>query len=136
MDKNTITGIALIFLIFLGFSLYSNQKTKKAFDAQIEYADSLYAAGSYEAARDSYIKASNSRPKDQKSYNRIIELNNKLGLSGQPEQPVTTLQGADTTTASVKVPEGLTTDSAAFGAFSSPLGPGRSFFIPSRFIIS
>ncbi len=128
MDKNTITGIALIFLIFLGFSLYNNQKVKKAFDAEIEYADSLYMAGSFEAARESYIKASNKRPKDQRSYNRIVELNNKLGVSGQPQQPVTAITGADTAAVTGKIAEGATPDSMAFGIFSGTAKGENEFY--------
>ncbi|MGB8357170.1 MAG: membrane protein insertase YidC, partial [Bacteroidales bacterium] len=128
MDKNTITGIALIFLIFLGFSLYNNQKVKKAFDAEIEYADSLYMAGSFEAARESYIKASNKRPKDQRSYNRIVELNNKLGVSGQPQQPVTAITGADTAAVTGKIVEGATPDSMAFGIFSGTAKGENEFY--------
>ena len=103
MDKNTITGIALIFLIFLGFSLYNSQKSKKAFEAETEYADSLYSAGSYDQARESYIRALNLRPKDQTTVNRVIELNNKLGQSAQPQQPEITQAGGDTTAARAQV---------------------------------
>jgi hypothetical protein len=34
MDRNTVTGIILIFLIFLGFSLYNNHRTGKFFEAE------------------------------------------------------------------------------------------------------
>ncbi|MDZ7634958.1 MAG: hypothetical protein U5L72_11265 [Bacteroidales bacterium] len=85
MDKNTITGIVLIFLIFLGFSFYNNQKSAKVFEAETEYADSLYAAGDYDDAREAYVRALGYRPKDQPTMDRVVELNSKLGLV-QPVQ--------------------------------------------------
>jgi YidC/Oxa1 family membrane protein insertase len=128
MDKNTITGIALIFLIFLGFSLYNSQKTKKLFEAETEYADSLYSAGSYDQARESYIRALNLRPKDQTTVNRVIELNNKLGQSTQPRQSEITQTAGDTTLARVQVQATATTDSTALGVFSARVKGDKEFY--------
>jgi YidC/Oxa1 family membrane protein insertase len=128
MDKNTITGIALIFLIFLGFSLYNSQKTKKLFEAETEYADSLYSAGSYDQARESYIRALNLRPKDQTTVNRVIELNNKLGQSTQPRQSEITQTAGDTTLAKVQVKATATTDSTALGVFSARANGDKEFY--------
>jgi YidC/Oxa1 family membrane protein insertase len=128
MDKNTITGIALIFIIFLGFSLYNNQKTKKLFEAETEYADSLYSAGNYDQARESYIRALNLRPKDQATVNRVIELNNKLGQGAQPQQPQTTLTASDTTAAPTRVQAGTTPDSTSFGVFSANAKGENEFY--------
>jgi len=136
MDKNTITGIALIFLIFLGFSLYNNQKTKKLFEAETEYADSLYSAGSYDQARESYIRALNLRPKDQTTVNRVIELNNKLGLNAQPQQPVAAQTAGDTTAARAQVQATVAPDSTAFGVFSaSTKGENEFYTIENDLII-
>ncbi len=85
MDRNTVTGIILIFLIFVGFSMYNNNRMNKFFTAEKEYADSLYTAGDYDNARDSYIRALNYKPKDQPTIDRVYELNNRLGL-GTGEQ--------------------------------------------------
>jgi tetratricopeptide (TPR) repeat protein len=87
MDRNTVTGIILIFLIFLGFSVYNNQRMGKFFVAEKEYADSLYAAGNYEKARESYIRALNYKPKDQLTIDRVSELNRQLGLGNAQQQP-------------------------------------------------
>jgi predicted negative regulator of RcsB-dependent stress response len=70
MDRNTVTGIILIFLIFLGFSIYNNQRMSKFFGAEKEYADSLYAAGNYEKAREAYIRELNYKPKDKLTIDR------------------------------------------------------------------
>ncbi len=136
MDKNTITGIALIFLIFLGFSLYNNQKTKKAFEAETEYADSLYSAGSYDQAREAYIRALNRRPKDQTTVNRVIELNNKLGLGTQTPQPELMQAAGDTTAATAQAKATAAPDSTALGVFSgSAKGDNEFYTIENDLII-
>jgi len=50
MDRNTITGIILIFLIFIGFSLYNNNRLKKGYDNAITVAESFYDKGELENA--------------------------------------------------------------------------------------
>ena len=128
MDKNTVTGIILIFIIFLGFSLFNSQKNKKLFEAETEYADSLYMAGSYDQARESYIRALNLKPKDQSTINRVMELNSKLGMSAQPQQPDTTSAVADTTSIRAQVPARATDDSTAYGAFSASVKGENEFY--------
>lgn len=118
MDKNTITGIVLIFVIFLGFSLYNNHRTGNLFKAETEYADSLYTAGDYDEARDAYIRALGYRPKDQETINRVSELNNRLGLKEQ-EQPADTALTASDSIPSAVPSRSVTVDSASFGAFSA-----------------
>jgi YidC/Oxa1 family membrane protein insertase len=136
MDKNTITGIALIFLIFLGFSLYNSQKSKKAFEAETEYADSLYQIGSYDQARESYIRALNLRPKDQPTINRVIELNSKLGQSTQPRQSDTTLTVTSPAGTPAQAPQGTEPDSTAYGVFSASVrGENEYYTIENEKII-
>jgi len=118
MDKNTITGIVLIFLIFLGFSLYNNQRTGKLFRAETEYADSLYTAGNYDEAREAYIRALGYRPKDQVTINRVTELNGKLGLNEQVQKADTALLPQEGSPSAVPA-RSPAVDSAAFGAFSA-----------------
>ena len=86
MDRNTVTGIILIFLIFMGFSLYNNHRMGKFFEAEKEYADSLYTAGNYDQAREAYIRALNYKPKDQPTIQKLTDLNKQLGL-GSVQQP-------------------------------------------------
>ena len=41
MDRNTITGIILIFAIFIGFSIYNNSRMNKAYEKAVVVAESL-----------------------------------------------------------------------------------------------
>ncbi|MFN2314301.1 MAG: membrane protein insertase YidC, partial [Bacteroidales bacterium] len=130
MDKNTITGIVLIFLIFLGFSFYNNQRTGKAFQAETEYADSLYTAGNYDDAREAYIRALGYKPKDQPTIDRVVELNNRLGL-GQPvpESTATSVaQDTSATAAPAAATAAIVPDSAALGIFASSASGENEFF--------
>ncbi|MBE0668740.1 MAG: hypothetical protein IH593_13850, partial [Bacteroidales bacterium] len=115
MDKNTITGLALIFAIFFGFSIYNNQKTGKIFNAEIATADSLYAAGDYSEAREAYIAALGYRPKDQKAIARLTELNGRMGMNTAvaDTQPVKSL--TDTVIQEKKILP--VTDVGAYGNF-------------------
>ncbi len=128
MDKNTITGIVLIFLIFLGFSFYNNQRTGKAFKAETEYADSLYTAGNYDDAREAYIRALGYKPKDQPTIDRVVELNNKLGLA-QPAQVSAPASNVPDTSASPAVATAtVVPDSTALGIFASVASGESEFF--------
>jgi hypothetical protein len=40
MDRNTITGLILIFAVFIGFSIYNGSRMNKSYKAVIEVADS------------------------------------------------------------------------------------------------
>ncbi|MDT8401583.1 MAG: membrane protein insertase YidC [Bacteroidales bacterium] len=78
MDRNTIIGLVLIFLIFIGFSLYNSNKLKKSYESAAIVADSLYKAGDYEAARLQYLKALEYKPGTPEAVNRINEINSIL----------------------------------------------------------
>lgn len=128
MDRNTVTGIILIFLIFLGFSLYNNHRTGKFFEAETEYADSLYAAGNYDQARESYIRALNFKPKDQPTINKVTELNTRLGL-GTASQPVQAAATAPDTSAGAPASKpAAVADSNAYGVFGSRVTGEDSFY--------
>jgi len=129
MDKNTVIGIVLIFLIFLGFSVYNNQRSGKFFKAETEYADSLYAEGDYDEAREAYIRALGYRPKDQTTIARVTELNSKLGLGQQPvQQADTAIVGAATTAVPSGSAQQPVTDTPAFGAFSGSVKGENELF--------
>ncbi|MCI0522935.1 MAG: membrane protein insertase YidC, partial [Bacteroidales bacterium] len=128
MDKNTVIGIVLIFLIFLGFSAYNNQRTGKFFRAETEYADSLYAAGDYDEAREAYIRALGYRPKDQTTISRVTELNSKLGLNQPVQQADTTVVGTGGIAAQPLSAQQPYTDTTAFGAFSGNVKGENEFF--------
>ena len=129
MDKNTITGIVLIFLIFLGFSVYNNHKTGKVFEAETEYADSLYAAGNFDDAREAYIRALGYRPKDQPTMDRVVELNNKLGLVQPAQQTAPSTVPSDTAAVTATASSSVPADSAAYGIFSPNATGENEFFI-------
>ncbi len=81
MDKNTITGLVLIFLIFIGFSLINSNRLNKTYDKVIVTADSLYAKGDLENARAEYINALRYKPKSPDAVARVNEINVKLGFA-------------------------------------------------------
>ncbi len=129
MDKNTITGIVLIFLIFLGFSFYNNQRTGKVFEAETEYADSLYAAGNFNDAREAYIRALGYKPKDQPTIDRVVELNNRLGLGQQAQPSAPAINTPDSLAAPLATASPAVTDSAALGVFSASSSGEDEFFV-------
>mgnify|MGYP006284339615 CR=1 FL=1 len=75
MDRNTIIGLVLIFLVFIGFSLYNSNKLQKSYDSAVVIADSLYEEGDYESARLQYLKALEFKPGTPEAVNRINEIN-------------------------------------------------------------
>ncbi len=85
MDKNTITGIILIFAIFIGFSLYNSSRNNKSFEKIIAVADSLYAKGDLENARAEYINSLRFKPNQPEAIARVNEINQRLGLVPQPQ---------------------------------------------------
>jgi YidC/Oxa1 family membrane protein insertase len=80
MDKNTISGIILIFAIFIGFSIYNNSQRNKAFEKALSEAELSYAKGELETARTEYINALNFEPNQPEVIEKLNELNIKLGI--------------------------------------------------------
>ncbi len=81
MDKNTITGIILIFAIFIGFSVYNNSRRDNAYDKAVEVANSYYARGEFENARAEYVNALRLKPNQVDVLAKVNELNQKLGIA-------------------------------------------------------
>jgi YidC/Oxa1 family membrane protein insertase len=79
MDRNTITGLILIFVIFIGFSIYSSNQRSRAYDKAIKVAESDYAKGDLETARSEYINALRFKPNQPDAIAKINEINIKLG---------------------------------------------------------
>jgi YidC/Oxa1 family membrane protein insertase len=118
MDKNTITGLILIFVIFIGFSIYNSSKTNKAFEKALTVAEASYARGEYETARTEYVNALRYKPAQADVIAKINDLNLKLGI-------VTDAQKVDTTTSNVTKNELVVpgspktmTDSSQYGVFA------------------
>jgi YidC/Oxa1 family membrane protein insertase len=80
MDKNTIIGIILIFLIFIGFSVYNNNRQNKAFEAAVKVAETEVVNGNLERARTEYVNALRYKPNQPDVLEKINELNIKLGI--------------------------------------------------------
>jgi YidC/Oxa1 family membrane protein insertase len=121
MDKNTITGIILIFAIFIGFSLFNGSKMKKSYKEAVEVADSLYAKGDMANARAEYINALRFKPNQPEAVAKVNEINQLLGFIPSPEK-------ADSSLKSNPVPENIKqlkakdiNDSSMFGAFGGSI---------------
>ena len=83
MDRNTITGLILIFLVFIGFSYYNNKQMTKNYEKAAEVAESYYARGDFENARSEYINALRYKPNHPDAIAKLRELNVVLGLGGE-----------------------------------------------------
>jgi YidC/Oxa1 family membrane protein insertase len=130
MDRNTITGIVLIFLIFIGFSVYSTSRNNKIFEKTVVVADSLFKAGEYEKARAEYMTAMRFKQNQANVILKLNEINQKLGVQGTVPTPDTT------SVKSVKSAKpASTTDKNAvtrseknqFGAFSKSISGENEF---------
>jgi YidC/Oxa1 family membrane protein insertase len=119
MDRNTITGIILIFAIFIGFSIYNNARLNKAFEKKVELADSLYKKGDYEKARTEYIYALNIRPNRPEIVLRLNELNQMLGITGTEAKADSLAITAPAENQPEKTEEIKKPEPAAFGPFAA-----------------
>ncbi len=88
MDKNTITGLVLIFAIFIGFSIYNSKKLDKKFKEAVEIAEAEYARGDLENARTEYLDALKLKPNEPDVLAKINEINSKLGIVPEEKQKV------------------------------------------------
>jgi len=95
MDRNTITGIILIFAIFIGFSIYNNSRLNKGYEKAVEVAESYYAKGEYENARAEYINALRYKPNQADAIAKVNELNSKLGISSEGTAKKDTVKTAE-----------------------------------------
>ncbi|MCX6320753.1 MAG: membrane protein insertase YidC [Bacteroidia bacterium] len=80
MDRNTITGIILIFAIFIGFSIFNSSRRNKSYEKAVIVAESHYAKGELESAREEYINALRFKPNQPDAIAKINEINLKLGI--------------------------------------------------------
>ncbi|MGB8492171.1 MAG: membrane protein insertase YidC [Bacteroidales bacterium] len=116
MDRNTIIGIILIFLIFIGFSVYNSQKQTRNFNRVMATADSLYAKDDLENARAEYINALRFKPNQPEAVAKVNEINRKLGFGEVPRQADTTRK-AITAAAPAETARAVRADSSRYGAF-------------------
>ena len=80
MDRNTITGIILMFAIFIGFSIFNSSRNNKLYEQAVVVAESSYAKGDLENARAEYINALRFKPNQPEVISRLSEINLKLGI--------------------------------------------------------
>ncbi len=118
MDRNTISGLILIFVIFIGFSLYNTNKVTKSYEKTMVTADSLYREGKLTEARDMYLKAVKYKPGLPEAKSKVAELNIRLSPNQTSSTPADTIaKTADNQLAPVVTP--AVTDPAVYGAFQA-----------------
>lgn len=88
MDKNTIIGLVLIFLVFIGFSILRNNQLNKEFEKAITVAEAEMNKGNLERARTEYINALRFKPNNPDVLEKINELNQKLGTIPGVMEPI------------------------------------------------
>ncbi|MDX9811674.1 MAG: YidC/Oxa1 family insertase periplasmic-domain containing protein, partial [Bacteroidales bacterium] len=119
MDKNTITGLVLIFLIFIGFSIFNSSRLNKSYEKVIVTADSLYSTGDLENARAEYLNALRFKPNSPDAVSRVNEINQKLGFVKEtPEADTITAINPAPDTSSRILPDSLL-NLNRFGAFAA-----------------
>jgi YidC/Oxa1 family membrane protein insertase len=120
MDKNTITGIILIFAIFIGFSVYNNSRKDKAYDKALEVANSYYARGEFENARAEYVNALRLKPNQVDVLAKVNELNQKLGIATEGTAKPDSVKNVQTGQPVLPdKPSVKTDDSGQYGVFAS-----------------
>ncbi|MGD0341538.1 MAG: membrane protein insertase YidC, partial [Bacteroidales bacterium] len=118
MDKNTITGIILIFLIFIGFSIYNGSRLNKGFENAVKAAETEMAAGNLERARTEYVNALRFKANNPEVLAKIEELNVKLGISQEGQMADTSKAEKTPGTDSLSVQPGEKEDVNQYGAFA------------------
>ena len=118
MDKNTITGLILIFVIFIGFSIYNNSKTNKAFEKALTVAEASYARGEYETARAEYVNALKYKPNQAEVIAKINELNLKLGIQPDAQKVDTTKSSVTKSDLAIPASTNAQLDAGQYGVFS------------------
>lgn len=127
MDKNTITGIILIFAIFIGFSIYNTSRLNKVYQKTVVLADSLYKTGNLEKAKIEYMTALRYKPNQPDVVFKLNDINQKLGLEPQGVK-------ADTIKAKTAIKDTISTKQALkdirqYGAFSGAATGQNEFII-------
>ena len=126
MDKNTVTGLLLIVLIFLVFSIYNNRQLTKGFDSAVAAAETEISNGNLEKAIIEYENALRYRPNDASILEKLRQLNVELGIVQEPSH-LTDIQIADDNNLEVLPPRPV--DSARFGPFSKAVYGENEFII-------
>jgi YidC/Oxa1 family membrane protein insertase len=118
MDRNTITGLILIFLIFIGFSIYNTNRMNRASEKALVQAESDYAKGDFESARSEYINVLRLKPNQPEAIAKLNEINLKLG--NNPERQKSDSLSLQKTNSEVPLPSVTVTktDINQYGVFA------------------
>jgi YidC/Oxa1 family membrane protein insertase len=120
MDKNTITGLILIFAIFIGFSVFNGSRMNKSYKEAIEVADSLFAKGDLENARAEYINALRFKPNQAEAAAKVNEINKMLGFTPAPvKNDSTGISKSETVNSQQAAAVISAADSGKYGAFGA-----------------
>ena len=126
MDRNTITGLVLIFAIFIGFSLFNSNRLTKAYNHSIEKGDSLYNAGNNELARIEYLKAMKYKPNQPEAIQKLNIVNSKIDPFIENPKADTAAKVEEVVSPGAAIPAPVT-DPLAYGAFGQSAGGEKSF---------
>ena len=127
MDRNTITGIILIFAIFIGFSIYNGSRTNKSYEKAIIVAESLYAKGELEPAKSEYINALRLKPNQPDVIEKINEINLKLGIVPEIQKTDTVISQQSKTEIPATSTSAVTTDINQYGIFAQSASGENEF---------
>ena len=118
MDRNTITGLVLIFLIFIGFSVFNSSRTNKLYEKALAVAEADYAKGNLETARTEYVDALRYKQNQPDVLAKINEINLKLG--NLPVKQKSDSTGLPQANSAINVPSatGKSTDINQYGVFA------------------
>jgi hypothetical protein len=123
MDKNTITGLILIFAIFIGFSLFNSHRLKKTYDKVVTNAEAQFNRGELDSARTSYYEALRLHPNTPEVIAKLNEINKKLGVATDTASSVADTSLIQNTVANMQ--EAIVPDQA--GIFSGALAGEEGF---------
>jgi YidC/Oxa1 family membrane protein insertase len=127
MDRNTITGIILIFAIFIGFSIYNSSRLNKGYEKAVKVAESYYTKGEFENARAEYINALRFKPNQPDAIAKINEINIKLGISTESTKSDTLSTVQTKPAVPVKNITGTPADASQYGVFAQASTGGNDF---------
>jgi YidC/Oxa1 family membrane protein insertase len=119
MDRNTITGIILIFAIFIGFSVYNSSRLNKEYDKAIISAESSLAKGDFETARAEYVNALRFKPNQPDVISKLNELNLKLGVGNEVQKADSVISQQTKTSVPAVNPAELPGDINQYGIFAN-----------------
>lgn len=117
MDRNTVTGLILIFAIFIGFSIFNNSRLNKAFNRVHDSADAMYERGSFDSARAAYYEALRLKPNHPDVLSRLNEIAKVLGDTETARTDSLAVAGEQQAATRTEA-QSTAIDSTRFGAFS------------------